>query len=112
MSQTRAQILSPVGILTASGLNVSGVITATSFSGSGANLTGVSGLGENITGASGFTYIESVKVVSSNIVFDNTNSGSSNSYILVGEKQLTIETGFGVTIGTGKQMILDALNLP
>lgn len=112
MSQTRAQILSPVGILTASGLNVSGVITATSFSGSGANLTGVGGLGTNVTDVSGFTYIESAKIVSSNIVFDNTNSGTSNSYILLKEKQLTIETGFGVTIGTGKQLIINVLDLP
>jgi len=41
MSVTKAQLLSPVGIVTASGVNVSGTITATSFSGSGANLTGV-----------------------------------------------------------------------
>jgi hypothetical protein len=41
MSQTKSQLLSPVGILTASGINVSGVITATSFSGDGSGLTGV-----------------------------------------------------------------------
>ena len=39
MSQTRAQILSPVGILTVSGISASGIITASSFSG---NLTGTS----------------------------------------------------------------------
>jgi len=48
MSQTKAQLVSPVGILTASGLNVSGVVTATGFSG---NVTGnVTG---NATGLSG-----------------------------------------------------------
>ena len=41
MSQTKAQLVSPVGILTASGINVSGVVTATSFSGDGSGLTGV-----------------------------------------------------------------------
>ncbi len=37
MSQTKAQLIQPVGIFTASGVNVSGVLTASSFSG---NLTG------------------------------------------------------------------------
>ena len=42
MSQTKAQLIQPVGIFTASGVNVSGVLTASSFSG---NLTGnVAGL--------------------------------------------------------------------
>ena len=42
MSQTKAQLIQPVGIFTAPGVNVSGVLTASSFSG---NLTGsVAGL--------------------------------------------------------------------
>ena len=42
MSQTRAQLVSPVGVVTASGINVSGVVTATSFSGDGSGLTNLS----------------------------------------------------------------------
>ena len=41
MSVTKAQLVSPVGILTVSGINVSGVVTATSFVGSGSGLTGI-----------------------------------------------------------------------
>jgi len=41
MSQTKAQLLAPVGIFTGSGINVSGTLTATSYSGSGTNLSGV-----------------------------------------------------------------------
>ena len=41
MSQTKAQLLAPVGIFTASGINVSGTLTATSYSGDGGSLTGV-----------------------------------------------------------------------
>ena len=37
MSQTKAQILSPVGILTVSGVSASGIVTATAFVG---DLTG------------------------------------------------------------------------
>ena len=38
MSQTKSQLVSPVGILTVSGINVSGVVTATSFVGSGSTI--------------------------------------------------------------------------
>ena len=41
MSQTKAQLVQPVGIVTGTGINVTGVITATSFVGSGEGLTGV-----------------------------------------------------------------------
>jgi hypothetical protein len=35
MSQTKAQLVSPIGILTATGLNVAGIITANNFVKSG-----------------------------------------------------------------------------
>ena len=41
MSQSKAQLISPIGILTASGIQVSGAITASSFVGDGSGLTGV-----------------------------------------------------------------------
>lgn len=41
MSQTKAQLVAPVGILTVSGINAAGIITATSFFGDGSGLTGV-----------------------------------------------------------------------
>ena len=37
MSQTKVQLIQPVGIMTAPGVNVSGTLTATTFDG---NLTG------------------------------------------------------------------------
>jgi len=52
MSQTKSQLLSPVGILTASGINVSGVITATSFVG---NLTGTASTASASATAYGLT---------------------------------------------------------
>ena len=44
MSQTKAQILSPVGILTVSGVSASGIVTATAFVGNGSGQ-----LGQNTT---------------------------------------------------------------
>jgi alpha-tubulin suppressor-like RCC1 family protein len=41
MSQNKAQLIAPVGIFTASGINATGVITASSFVGNGAQLQGV-----------------------------------------------------------------------
>ena len=46
MSQTKAQLVSPVGILTASGVSVTGVVTASSFVG---NITGTAATFSNLT---------------------------------------------------------------
>ena len=74
MSQTKVQLIQPVGIVTAPGVNVSGTLTATTFDG---NLTGDAsslagtpnlnvgfitaisfvGNGENLTGVAGSTFI-------------------------------------------------------
>lgn len=42
MSQTKAQLVSPIGILTAIGINVSGIVTSNRFIGNGSGLTGIS----------------------------------------------------------------------
>lgn len=76
MSQTKAQLVSPVGVVTASGINVSGVVTATSFSGSGANLTGV-GIGS--TGSVNTTGIITASSFVGNVTGNATGlSGSPN----------------------------------
>ena len=41
MSQSKAELVAPVGIFTASGINVTGVVTAASFEGDGSQLQGV-----------------------------------------------------------------------
>jgi len=74
---------------------------------------GSGGIGTNISDVSGFSYIDqSGKLITSNIVFDTTNSGISNSYILLSDKKMTIDTGVGVTIGTGKLLVIDPFDLP
>ena len=45
MSQTRAQLISPVGIVTSAGIDVSGIVTAHSFVGDGSGLINVAGSG-------------------------------------------------------------------
>ena len=64
MSQTKAQLVQPVGIVTGTGINVTGVITATSFVGSGEGLTGVASTDNIITGTAA-TFNNTVNVNSS-----------------------------------------------
>jgi len=92
----------------------SGSISATTYYGDGSNLTNLkAGVGTNISGVDGFTYVDqSGKLITSNIVFDTTNSGTSNSFILLKENKMTINTGVGVTIGDGKLLIINAFDLP
>jgi hypothetical protein len=91
-----------------------GIVSATSYYGDGSNLTNLkAGVGTNISGADGFTYVnQSGKTVTSNIVFDTTNSGTSDSFILLKENKMTINTGVGVTIGDGKLLIINPFDLP
>ena len=48
MSQARAQLINPLGTLTALGVQVSGIVTATNFIGDGSGLTGVVGSGSGV----------------------------------------------------------------
>tara|TARA_B100000405_G_C16648365_1_gene397526 strand:+ start:122 stop:790 length:669 start_codon:yes stop_codon:yes gene_type:complete len=48
MSQTRAQLINPLGTLTGLGLQVSGIVTAANFIGDGSGLTGVVGSGSGV----------------------------------------------------------------
>ena len=66
MSQTRAQLISPVGIVTSAGIDVSGIVTAHSFVGDGSGLTGVASTDNIITGTAA-TFTAGVNI-----------SGSSN----------------------------------
>lgn len=53
MSQTKAQLISPVGIVTATGINVSGAVTASSFVGNATGLSGTPNLNVGVTTVTG-----------------------------------------------------------
>ena len=61
--------------------------------------------------SSPFAYIDAVSTVRENMVLDNTNAGPTTAYIVVASPRLVIGAGAGVTVGTGKTMILDILDL-
>jgi hypothetical protein len=107
MSVTKAQLVQPVGIFTAPGVNVSGVLTASSFSGnltgtvtgltttanitvgvltatkffgSGANLTGIPAgayTGQNVTSVSGVT---TVNLSSGNVIYFTHNTDTTVAF--------------------------------
>lgn len=74
---------------------------------------GSGGIGTNVSNVSGFTYVDqSGRLITTNTVFDSTNSGTSNSYILLNEQMMIINSGIGVTIGTGKLLVINPFDLP
>ena len=99
-----------------SGINLTGVVTATSFVGSGVNLTGVSGFGTAVNATQGTlgnlvyktpkefyaTGVSSVYLVSDatsgNMLFTRLNS-------------IRVGSGFTVHVGSGTTVIFDVLNI-
>jgi len=82
-----------------------------SISGSG----GGGGLGTAINysddTASPFSFIDNEVQVTENLLLDTTNSGKSDSYIVSVVPNITVNSGVAVTVGTGKTMIIDVLQI-
>lgn len=135
MSQTRAQLVSPVGVVTASGMSISGVVTASSFVGNGSGLTnlsvsyvptagiatyattaGVSTLSQGLTGTPNI----SVGIVTANTLNDSIGSvrsipqnNQTTSYQLQNTdagKHISITTG-GITVPSGVFSIGDVISI-
>jgi len=92
MSQTKAQLVQPVGIVTGTGINVTGVITATSFVGSGEGLTGVASTDNIITGTAA-TFNNTVNVNSTLTANSGFTTNATNTNLKV--------TGVGTFAGAG-----------
>ena len=83
-----------------------------SISGSG----GGGGLGTAINysddeTATPFSYIDQTAYVSENLVLDTTNSGADPSFIVTIVPELVVNTGIALTVGAGKTMVIDVLQL-
>jgi len=82
-----------------------------SISGSG----GGGGLGTAINYSddttSPFSFIDNQVQVTENLLLDTTNSGKSDSYIVSVVPNITVNSGVAVTVGTGKTMIIDVLQI-
>ena len=61
--------------------------------------------------ASPFSFIDNEVQVTENLLLDTTNSGKSDSYIVSVVPNITVNSGVAVTVGTGKTMIIDVLQI-
>ncbi len=61
--------------------------------------------------ASPFSYIDRDATVSENLMLDTTKAGESESIIVSVIPNITINSGAAVTVGTGKTMIIDILQI-
>ena len=108
-----------------------GVITAINFIGSGNTVvysavsktvdvsisgSGGGGLGtainyaDNAT-ATPFSYIDREASVAEDLLLDTTKAGESDSYIVSVVPNITVSSGVAVTVGAGKTMVIDVLQI-
>ena len=82
-----------------------------SISGSG----GGGGIGTGINyeddTASPFSYIDKTVHVSEDLMLDTTKAGTSPSYVVSVIPDIVIASGVAVTVGTGKTMVIDVLQI-
>jgi hypothetical protein len=108
-----------------------GVITAINFIGAGNTAvydavsktvdisisgSGGGGLGTAINyaddaTATPFSYIDREATVSENLMLDTTKAGESESIIVSVIPNITVNSGVAITVGTGKTMIIDVLQI-
>ena len=90
-----------------------GGVIDVSISGSGGG--GGGGLGTAINYADGtsspFSYIDAYASVSDNLNLDNTVAGASTSYVVTVVPNIEVQSGVAVTVGAGKTMIIDVLQI-
>ena len=90
---------------------VNGDIIDVSIAGGG----GGSGLGTAINYADGsqspFSYIDAEVTVTSNLNLDTTNAGATTSFVVSVVPTVIIGSGIAVTVGVGKTMVIDVLQI-
>ena len=91
---------------------VSGTTVDISISGGGSGGGGIGTVINYENGkASPFSFIDAEVTVSSNLNLDTTNAGASNSYVVSAVPNITVASGVGITVGAGKTMIIDILQI-
>lgn len=120
-----------VGIFSGGDAITTGIITSLNFIGAGNTFAvssgkvdisiaggggGGGGLGTAInydggSVASPFSFIDAESFVESDLLLDTTNAGATDSYIVSVSPKVTVLTGAAVTVGSGKTMIIDVLQI-
>jgi hypothetical protein len=120
-----------IGIQSAGQNVTTGVITALNFIGAGNTFVydtvsktvdisiaggGGGGLGTAIKFSDGatdspFSYIDREAIVNENMLLDTSTAGTSESIIVSVVPNINISSGVAVTVGTGKTMVIDVLQI-
>jgi len=58
-----------------------------------------------------FSFIDADITITSNLDLNTTNAGASNSYVVSVIPNVTVASGIAVTVGTGKTMVIDVLQI-
>jgi hypothetical protein len=58
-----------------------------------------------------FSYIDAYATVTENLNLDTTVAGASTSYIVSVVPNITVASGVAITVGSGKTMIIDVLQI-
>ena len=115
MARTKGQLISPIGILTAIGANISGVATASSFVGTNFNVSGISTLGiTSITqlNVSGISTLGITSITQLNVSGIATATNLSGTFVNYTEKINVVgNTGTASTINlTNGNFVTATLN--
>ena len=117
-----------IGIQSAGVDVATGVVTALNFIGAGntfaydstsktvdISIAGGGGLGTAIYHESGektpFSYIDRTAEINENILLDSSNAGESDSIIISIIPNIEVNAGVALTVGAGKTMVIDALQI-
>ena len=119
-----------IGIQSAGVDVATGVVTALNFIGAGNTFAydstsktvdisiaggGGGGLGTAIDYESGektpFSYIDRTAEINENLLIDASNAGESDSIIISIIPNIEVNTGVALTVGAGKTMVIDALQI-
>ena len=82
-----------------------------SISGSGGGGLGTAINYSSDDSTSPFSYIDAEVTVGEDMIFDSTTAGVSSSYVVSVIPNVTVASGVAVTVGTGKTMIIDVLQI-
>ena len=82
-----------------------------SISGSGGGGIGTAINYSDDTTATPFSYIDQTAYITENLVLDTTNSGTDPSFIITIVPEIVVNTGIALTVGAGKTMVIDVLQL-
>ena len=102
------------GIVTATGVNVTGVVTATSFVGDGSQITGVSGFATALSSDTASILNKVFKTpITLEIASDTTvnSDEASDFHAFVREGRLHVQSGQVFTVGSGTTFIMNVLGI-